>query len=235
MTVSAGYSWEQIRDKTTTFSVYPPEPISVGSDPWDMNTPFTNDGIMDTAVRRGGAWRTSGAWRTTGDGDFIDPPPEGLWTYKVNVAPFAYADVGVTDPFDENGSIIVLLPAITLTTNAQDHVTQVDVQFYRFSKESSSFSLVTDLSMFRENTGHIGAGFADLTGTSTNGETTKEIGVGEEDMVWESARVYSRPPELWKLYSGVEDDSTYQVETIRVGYRTNSVDFGVESRPASGS
>ena len=244
------FTWEQIRDKTRTITVYPPEPITVGSDTWNATNPFENDGTMDTEIRDGGDWR----W--TGDGDFsalvqwdennidlrvhppnldfVDPPPEGLWTYELNGTPFAYADVGVTDPFDENGNILVLLPAVRLQTNAENQVTQVTVQFYRYSRSTGSFTLVSDLSMFERNIGYIGTGFADLTGTSSNGGTTKEIGVGEDEMVWESDRVYWQPAELWELYSGVEDDSVYQVETVGVNYRINSIDFGVEFRPIDG-
>lgn len=244
------FTWEQVRDKATTISVYPPEPITVGSDTWDAGNPFENDGTMDTEVRDGGDWRTTGdgdfsalvQWDESNIdlrvhppvGDFLDPPPDGLWTYELNGTPFAYADVGVTDPFDENGNILILLPAVRLATNGDNQVTQVDVQFYRYSRTTGSFSLVTDLSMFEKNIGYIGTGFADLTGTTDNGGTTKEIGVGEEEMVWENDRVYWRPAQLWGLYTGVEDDSTYQVETVGVSYRINSIDFGVEFRPVDG-
>jgi hypothetical protein len=225
------YSYEEVAQRSTRISFFPPSEITNGIMTWGPDVPFANDGKRADGTLRWDCVSASNGLFCSDDDFVVSYPdegaavqtvrlgfpggrrltgviPAGYWSLKREDTEIAVFDFGIASPFrnEDQNDPRVYIPDMKYETDGSGRLTRILLKWYVY--ESGAYEEIADLTVVQSSIRAYMITLADATGSTAALEFIRKSGSEFEITDFESD---------W-FFGDTESDSHLVLESTAIDY-----------------
>jgi hypothetical protein len=230
--------------------IIPPADVKDGensSTVYSTSNPMSNQDVTGLSQSSNGQNCQGGTFFASGDGSFNvgaggfgSKMPDGKWVVNVDQQKVATFDLASAKPFDSQGKSTIYMPSVKISSGSDQKITTIEVKWFVYSRESSTYVELENLEGFNLNTKNLSIEISDYTAPSGQAES---VMIQDNEIVNDNIVKFSMsdiesvtggtPWNNGFLKPGTTDPNEATAESVSINYELSGISFRFDFRTSN--